>query len=126
MIASTLKTPGEAANPITRNASLKSALVAGSGISFVPMRKTRNENSAYPSREAMSPRTPAIRPARKKFPMSEATPAITITVTACPIAEGSASISVRIFTSAFHRPNHPACQVRHAISSGAILTVNAK
>ena len=46
MIASTLKTPGEAANPITLNASLKSALVVGSGITLVPMRNTSNEKRA--------------------------------------------------------------------------------
>ena len=37
-IASTLKTPGDAAKPTTLNVSLKSAFVAGSGISLVPMR----------------------------------------------------------------------------------------
>ena len=37
MMASTLKMPGEAVKPMTRKPSAKSALVAGSGMIFVPM-----------------------------------------------------------------------------------------
>ena len=46
MIARTLNTPGEAVNPMTRNPSLKSALVVGSGITLVPIRTTTKDQSA--------------------------------------------------------------------------------
>ena len=38
MMARTLNTPGAAAKATTRNVSLKSALVDGSGITFTPIK----------------------------------------------------------------------------------------
>ena len=82
MIARTLKTPGDAVKPMTRNAWLKSALVVGSGMSFVPIRTISSVHRAYPMRFATSAIAPANAPRRQMLPMSDARPAITMTVTA--------------------------------------------